>query len=121
MEFTETAGILDHRLITPTSDMAAGRSFFLETMPDRHAETPSDQGELLWGTINRLKQFFLLEKPILAILASYSVAIGLFSLIVPLTVQELVNTFALSIQPVMILTLSRHHGGLAHVHGDLPG
>jgi putative ABC transport system ATP-binding protein len=75
-------------------------------MPDHHTGTQVDQGDLLWGTINRLKQFFLLEKQILAIIASYSVAIGLFSLIVPLTVQELVNTFALSIQPVMIMTLA---------------
>ena len=31
--------------------------------------------------------------------------IGLFALIVPLTVQELVNTFAFAIQPIMIVTL----------------
>ena len=72
----------------------------------QHATTRSDQDDLLWSTINRLKQLILLEKNILAIIASYSVAIGLFALIVPLTVQELVNTFALSIQPIMILTLA---------------
>ena len=62
--------------------------------------------DLLQDTIARLSLLFRLEKNILAILASYSVAIGLFSLIVPLTVQELVNTFAFAIQPVMIVTLA---------------
>lgn len=47
-----------------------------------------------------------LEQRILALIFSYSLAIGLFSLIVPLTVQELVNTFAFSIQPITIVTLS---------------
>jgi putative ABC transport system ATP-binding protein len=37
---------------------------------------------------------------------SYSLAIGLFALIVPLTVQELTNTFAFAIQPVTIVTLA---------------
>lgn len=37
---------------------------------------------------------------------SYAVAIGLFALIVPLTVQELVNTFAFAIEPIMIVTLA---------------
>ena len=46
-----------------------------------------------------------LERRILAIIASYAVVIGLFALIVPLTVQELVNTFAFAIQPIMIVTL----------------
>ena len=39
-------------------------------------------------------------------MVSYSLAIGLFSLIVPLTVQELTNTFAFAIQPVTIVTLA---------------
>jgi ABC-type bacteriocin/lantibiotic exporter with double-glycine peptidase domain len=47
-----------------------------------------------------------LERRILALIFSYSLAIGLFSLIVPLTVQELVNTFAFAIQPVTIVTLA---------------
>ncbi|HQV45652.1 MAG TPA: ABC transporter ATP-binding protein, partial [Nitrospira sp.] len=46
-----------------------------------------------------------LERRILAIIVSYAVVIGLFALIVPLTVQELVNTFAFAIQPIMIVTL----------------
>lgn len=49
---------------------------------------------------------FRLERRILALIFSYSLAIGLFSLIVPLTVQELVSTFAFAIQPVTIVTLA---------------
>ena len=49
---------------------------------------------------------FRLERRILALIFSYSLAIGLFSLIVPLTVQELVNTFAFAIQPITIVTLA---------------
>jgi ABC-type bacteriocin/lantibiotic exporter with double-glycine peptidase domain len=49
---------------------------------------------------------FRLERRILALILSYSLAIGLFSLIVPLTVQELTNTFAFAIQPVTIVTLA---------------
>ncbi|HEY6085088.1 MAG TPA: ATP-binding cassette domain-containing protein [Nitrospira sp.] len=49
---------------------------------------------------------FRLEKRLLGLVFSYSLAIGLFSLIVPLTVQELVNTFAFAIQPVTIITLA---------------
>ena len=49
---------------------------------------------------------FRLERRILALTFSYSIAIGLFSLIVPLTVQELVNTFAFAIQPITVATLA---------------
>ena len=75
-------------------------------MRHQRATNPSHPDNLLWDTVNRLKQLILLEKNILAIIAAYSVAIGLFALIVPLTVQELVNTFAVSIQPIMIVTLA---------------
>jgi len=54
----------------------------------------------LWG------RFLQLERRILALVVSYALVIGLFSLIVPLTVQELVNTFSFAIQPVMIATLA---------------
>lgn len=47
-----------------------------------------------------------LESRALAILGSYAAAIGLFSLIVPLTIQELTNTFAYAIQPAMIATFA---------------
>ncbi len=50
--------------------------------------------------------FFRVERRVFGLVVSYSLAIGLFSLIVPLTVQELVNTFAFAIQPMTIVTLS---------------
>ena len=58
-----------------------------------------------WTILARFNRLVGLEQRILAIIASYAVAIGLFALIVPLTVQELVNTFAFAIQPVMVVTL----------------
>lgn len=67
------------------------------------SSTPSD---LFRDTVARLGLLIRLEKKILAIIGAYALAIGLFSLIVPLTVQELVNTFAFAIQPIMIVTLA---------------
>ncbi|MCS6326579.1 MAG: ABC transporter ATP-binding protein [Nitrospira sp.] len=58
-----------------------------------------------WTILARLNLLIGLERRILAIVVSYAVAIGLLALIVPLTVQELVNTFAFAIQPIMIVTL----------------
>lgn len=62
--------------------------------------------DLLRATIARLSLFLRFEKKILAIIVSYALAIGVFALIVPLTVQELVNTFAYALQPIMIVTLA---------------
>ncbi len=67
---------------------------------------PHNQLGLTRDTLARLILLFQLEKKILALIISYALAIGLFSLIVPLTVQELVNTFAFAIQPIMIITLT---------------
>ena len=56
-----------------------------------------------------LKQLGLLlrlERKLLAIIASYAVAIGLFMLCVPIAVQELVSTFSYAVEPRMILTLA---------------
>lgn len=66
----------------------------------------SSQPSLYQSTLNCLGVLFRLERRILTLIVSYSLAIGLFSLIVPLTVQELVNTFAFSIQPITIVTLA---------------
>jgi ABC-type bacteriocin/lantibiotic exporter with double-glycine peptidase domain len=74
-----------------------------------HADGPDNQsahGDLLRSMIARLSLFFRLEGDVLGLLTSYALAIGLFALIVPLTVQELVNTFAFAIQPIMIVTLA---------------
>lgn len=62
--------------------------------------------KLFRNTLARLRLFFRLEKKILAIIASYSVAIGLFTLVTPLIVQELVSTFSFAVQPIMIVTLT---------------
>lgn len=47
-----------------------------------------------------------LERRLLGIIASYSVAIGLFLLGVPIAVQELVSTFSFAMEPRMIFTLT---------------
>jgi ATP-binding cassette, subfamily B, bacterial len=49
--------------------------------------------------------FLRQERHILFTILMYSLAVGVFSLIIPITVQELVNTFALAIQPIMVVTL----------------
>ncbi|OLC81505.1 MAG: hypothetical protein AUI96_01670 [Nitrospirae bacterium 13_1_40CM_3_62_11] len=64
-------------------------------------DTPSSQQRT-----DRVGLFFRLEKRILGLFLSYALAIALFSLIIPLTVQELINTFAFAIQPIMIITLA---------------
>src|SRR3982750_1800848 len=56
--------------------------------------------------IARVSVLLKLERRVIGLIVSYSLAIGLFSLIVPLTVQELVNTFAFAIQPITIVTLA---------------
>lgn len=71
------------------------------------AQDHSDnQPNLFQAMLGHLGLLFRLERRILALIFSYSLAIGLFSLIVPLTVQELVNTFAFAIQPITIVTLA---------------
>ena len=65
-----------------------------------------NQPNLFQAMLGHLSLLFRLEQRILALILSYSLAIGLFSLIVPLTVQELVNTFAFAIQPITIVTLA---------------
>jgi ABC-type bacteriocin/lantibiotic exporter with double-glycine peptidase domain len=60
----------------------------------------------LFEVLRILGKFLQLERRILSLVVIYSLVVGLFSLIVPLTVQELVNTFSFAIQPVMIATLA---------------
>ena len=60
----------------------------------------------LFEVLRLFGKFLRLERGILALVVTYSLVVGLFSLIVPLTVQELVNTFSFAIQPVMIATLA---------------
>jgi len=65
-----------------------------------------NQPNLFQPMLSYLGVLFRMERRILAMILSYSIAIGLFSLIVPLTVQELVNTFAFAIQPITVATLA---------------
>lgn len=75
-------------------------------MATEQPDSRQNSQDLLRATIARLSLFLKFEKKILAIIVSYALAIGVFALIVPLTVQELVNTFAYALQPIMIITLT---------------
>jgi len=75
-------------------------------MPNEQSDRRFASQGLLRATITRLSLFLQFEKKILAIIVAYALAIGVFALIVPLTVQELVNTFAYALQPIMIVTLA---------------
>jgi putative ABC transport system ATP-binding protein len=55
--------------------------------------------------LKMLGTFVKHERQLLVTISLYAVAVAVLSLIVPLTVQELVNTFAFSIQPIMVVTL----------------
>ncbi len=55
--------------------------------------------------LDLLGSFLNQERSIIFPVFTYAIAVGLFSLIVPLTVQELVNTFAFSVSPLMVVTL----------------
>lgn len=59
------------------------------------------------GPVRRLLSFVRLETADIGIITAYSLAIGLLSLVVPLTVQSLVNTVAFGalLQPLVVLTL----------------
>jgi len=72
---------------------------------NEHSTDSNDAPPSIWTILARLNFLVGLERRILLIITSYAVAISLFALIIPLTVQELVNTFAFAIQPVMTVTL----------------
>jgi putative ABC transport system ATP-binding protein len=55
--------------------------------------------------LDRLGSFLNQDRSIILPIFIYAIAVGVFSLIIPLTVQELVNTFAFAISPVMVVTL----------------
>jgi hypothetical protein len=56
--------------------------------------------------LNQLGLLVRLERKMLGIIASYAVAIGLFMLGVPISVQKLVSTFSFAVEPRMIFTLA---------------
>ena len=61
---------------------------------------------VLRDIFSHLSFLIKIERPILGIIASYAVAIGLFLLCVPIAVQELVSTFSFAMEPRMIFTLT---------------
>lgn len=56
-------------------------------------------------TLDRLGNFLKQERALMFYIFVYAIAVGLFSLIIPFTVQELVNTFAFAVTPIMVITL----------------
>ena len=75
-------------------------------MGTNETRAPIDRSGLLKATLARLGLFLKLERKILGIIVAYALGIGLFALIVPMTVQEMTNTFAFAVQPIMIVTLA---------------
>jgi putative ABC transport system ATP-binding protein len=67
--------------------------------------------------LDRLGSFLSQERSIILSILTYAVAVGLFSLIIPITVQELVNTFAFSVSPVMVVTLVGIMAGILFLVG----
>jgi ABC-type bacteriocin/lantibiotic exporter with double-glycine peptidase domain len=70
------------------------------------AQPASEIQPTLTQVFRLLGRFIQLERGILILVVSYAVLIGVFSLIIPLTIQELVSTFSFAVQPVMIATLT---------------
>ncbi|MBM4120673.1 MAG: ATP-binding cassette domain-containing protein [Nitrospira sp.] len=75
-------------------------------MESSDAHTPLTARGLFQSTLSRVWFYYGIERKFLVLLFTYALAIGIFNLIVPLTVQELVNTFAYAVQPLMALTLA---------------
>jgi len=74
--------------------------------PATHSEPVMRVSTQLRAVLGRLAVLVTLEQQLFRVLVIYALTVGLLSLIIPLTVQELVNTFAYAIQPIMILTLA---------------
>ncbi len=55
--------------------------------------------------LDRLGLLIRHERLLVGAMLIYAVAVGIFSLIIPLTVQELINTFSYTVSPVMLVTL----------------
>lgn len=73
--------------------------------PHSNGQHADQQQSLLWQILARLRLVIKQERRLLILLILYAVAVGFFSLIIPLTVQELVTTFAFAVQPIMVVTL----------------
>ena len=72
----------------------------------------SSNGKVMRETLDMVERFMRQERRIIRAIFLYAVMVGLFSLIIPLTVQELVNTCAFSIQPIMVVTLVSIKAGI---------
>jgi ABC-type bacteriocin/lantibiotic exporter with double-glycine peptidase domain len=70
-----------------------------------HNGSPHSERSMNQEVLQHVATFFRQERQILLTIIMYALAVGIFSLIIPLTVQELVNTFAFAIQPIMVATL----------------
>ena len=70
-----------------------------------HNGSPHSGQSMNQEVLHHVATFFRQERQILVTIIMYALAVGIFSLIIPLTVQELVNTFAFAIQPIMVVTL----------------
>ncbi len=68
-------------------------------------------------TLDRLGTFVKQERSLFFFIFVYAIAVGLFSLIIPFTVQELVNTFAFAVTPIMVVTLVGIMGGMLFLVG----
>ena len=82
--------------------------------------------DVLRDIVAHLRFLATIDRPILGIIASYAVAIGLFLLCVPIAVQELVSTFSFAMEPRMVFTLtlfvaSSLIGVAARNHSTKPG
>lgn len=66
----------------------------------------SGNPNLYQALMRQLSVGLRVEKKLLTVIVAYAVAVGLFSLIIPLTVQEIVSTFSYAVQPVMLWTLT---------------
>jgi ABC-type bacteriocin/lantibiotic exporter with double-glycine peptidase domain len=93
-------------MLKPLADLSRPVSLSSKEKAGSVQSDVHSQPNLFQSVLGYLGVLLRLERRLLALVFSYSLAIGLFSLIVPLTVQELVNTFAFAIQPVTIVTLA---------------
>lgn len=65
----------------------------------------TDRQHTLGENIEHFGLFLRRERRIVFWILNYAIVVGIFSLIVPFTVQELVNTFAFAVTPIMVATL----------------
>ncbi len=76
-----------------------------------------NQPPSLRETLDRLGNFIDKERKLFFFIFVYAIAVGLFSLIIPFTVQELVNTFAFAVTPIMVVTLVGIMAGMLFLVG----